>query len=381
VFQTSYIELSQSALEENYKFLQSVVGEQTLISTVIKGNAYGHGIVDLVPMAIKAGQTHFSVFSADEARLCREVAPFAEIMIMGMLDNEELEWAITNYIQFYIFEVDRLEIALKIAKKLKQPAQIHIELETGMNRTGLRKKEVLKIIELLNQNENYILKGICTHFAGAESIGNYVRIQEQIKSFKKQRKQLAKEGLIAERYHLASSAATLSYPKTQMDMVRIGILNYGFWPSTETFIHFVKDKLDRTDPLRRILSWKSKVMSTKTVETGEFIGYGTTYMARENMKIATVPVGYSHGYSRSLSNQGRVLVNGERVSVVGIVNMNMMVLDITDIPDTKKGDEVVLIGDQGDYSISVSSFSELSDQLNYELLTRLPHNIPRKVIK
>jgi alanine racemase len=381
VFQTSYIELSQSALEENYKFLKSVVGEQTLISTVIKGNAYGHGIVDLVPMAIKAGQRHFSVFSADEARLCREVAPNAEIMIMGMLDNEELEWAITNNIQFYIFEVNRLEEALKIAKKLNQLAQIHLELETGMNRTGLRKKEVLKVIELLNQNENYILKGICTHFAGAESIGNYVRIQEQIKSFKKQRKQLAKEGLIAECYHSASSAATLSYPKTQMDMVRIGILNYGFWPSTETFIHFVKDKLDRTDPLRRILSWKSKVMSTKTVETGEFIGYGTTYMARENMKIATVPVGYSHGYSRSLSNQGRVLVNGERVSVVGIVNMNMMVLDITDIPDTKKGDEVVLIGDQGDYSISVSSFSELSDQLNYELLTRLPHNIPRKVIK
>ena len=375
MFQTSYIELSQSALEENYKFLKSVVGEQTLISTVIKGNAYGHGIVDLVPMAIKAGQRHFSVFSADEARLCREVAPNAEIMIMGMLDNEELEWAITNNIQFYIFEVDRLEIALKIAKKLNQLAQIHLELETGMNRTGLRKKEVLKVIELLSQNENYILKGVCTHFAGAESIGNYVRIQEQIKSFKKQRKQLAK------RYHLASSAATLSYPKTQMDMVRIGILNYGFWPSTETFIHFVKDKLDRTDPLRRILSWKSKVMSTKTVETGEFIGYGTTYMARENMKIATVPVGYSHGYSRSLSNQGRVLVNGERVSVVGIVNMNMMVLDITDIPDTKKGDEVVLIGNQGDYSISVSSFSELSDQLNYELLTRLPHNIPRKVIK
>ena len=381
MFQTSYIELSQSALEENYKFLKSVVGEQTLISTVIKGNAYGHGIVDLVPMAIKAGQRHFSVFSADEARLCREVAPNAEIMIMGMLDNEELEWAITNNIQFYIFEVNRLEEALKIAKKLNQLAQIHLELETGMNRTGLRKKEVLKVIELLSQNENYILKGVCTHFAGAESIGNYVRIQEQIKSFKKQRKQLAKEGLIAECYHTASSAATLSYPKTQMDMVRIGILNYGFWPSTETFIHYVKDKSDRTDPLRRILSWKSKVMSTKIVETGEFIGYGTTYMARENMKIATVPVGYSHGYSRSLSNQGRVLVNGERVSVVGIVNMNMMVLDITDIPDTQKGDEVVLIGNQGDYSISVSSFSELSDQLNYELLTRLPHNIPRKVIK
>lgn len=381
MFQTSYIELSQSALEENYKFLRSVVDADTTISTVIKGNAYGHGIVDLVPMAIEAGQTHFSVFSADEARLCREVAPGVEIMIMGMLDNEQLEWAIQNNIQFYIFEIDRLQAALDFAEKLGMPAQIHLELETGMNRTGLRKVEVKQAVELLLNNEHYILKGICTHFAGAESIGNYVRIQEQIKSFKKQRKKLEKLGITAERYHSASSAATLSYPKTQMDLVRIGILNYGFWPSTETFIHFIKDQPDKTDPLRRILSWKSKVMSTKTVATGEFIGYGTTYMARKNMKIATVPVGYSHGYSRSLSNQGRVLVNGERVTVVGIVNMNMMVLDITDIPDTKKGDEVVLIGNQGDFSISVSSFSELSDQLNYELLTRLPHNIPRKVIK
>jgi len=381
VFQTSYIELSQSALEENYKFLRSVVGADTTISTVIKGNAYGHGIVDLVPMAIEAGQTHFSVFSADEARLCREVAPDVEIMIMGMLDNEQLEWAIQNKIQFYIFEIDRLQAALDFAEKLGMPAQIHLELETGMNRTGLRKVEVKQVVELLLNNKHYILKGICTHFAGAESIGNYVRIQEQIKSFKKQRKKLEKLGITAERYHSASSAATLSYPKTQMDLVRIGILNYGFWPSTETFIHFIKDQPDKTDPLRRILSWKSKVMSTKTVATGEFIGYGTTYMARKNMKIATVPVGYSHGYSRSLSNQGRVLVNGERVTVVGIVNMNMMVLDITDIPDTKKGDEVVLIGNQGGFSISVSSFSELSDQLNYELLTRLPHNIPRKVIK
>tara|TARA_R110002049_G_scaffold256629_3_gene432089 strand:+ start:4303 stop:5448 length:1146 start_codon:yes stop_codon:yes gene_type:complete len=381
VFQTSFIELSQAALTHNFNYLKEVVGPDTQISTVIKGNAYGHGIRDFVSMMLTAGQTHFSVFSADEAQICREIAPDAEILIMGMLDNEEIIWALQNQIQFYIFELDRLTFALKKAKELGERALIHLELETGMNRTGLRKEEVKEAVKLLKTSDEYEIKGICTHFAGAESIGNYVRIQEQIKSFKKQRKQLEKQGIIAERYHTASSAATLTYPQTRMDMVRIGILSYGFWPSTETFIQCFKGKVDKTDPLKRILSWKSKVMSTKTVETGEFIGYGTTYMARENMKIATVPVGYSHGYSRSLSNQGRVLVNGERVSVIGIVNMNMMVIEITDVPDTKKGDEVVLIGQQGENDLSVSSFSELSDQLNYELLTRLPHNIPRIIIK
>ncbi len=381
MFQTSYIELSQSALAHNFNYLKNIVGPDTKISTVIKGNAYGHGIADFVKMMLEAGQDHFSVFSADEALLCREVAPDASILIMGMLENEEISWALNNNIEFYIFELDRLEYTLKEAGRLSKKALIHLELETGMNRTGLRKEEVKAAIKLLKSSDDYLLKGICTHYAGAESIGNYKRIKDQIKSFKQQVKQLQRHGLIAERYHSASSAATLTYPQTRMDMVRIGILSYGFWPSTETFIQCLKGKEDKTDPLRRILSWKSKVMSTKMVETGEFIGYGTTYMARENMKIATVPVGYSHGYSRSLSNQGRVLVNGERVSVIGIVNMNMLVIEITDIPETKKGDEVVLIGNQGDHNLSVSSFSELSDQLNYELLTRLPHNIPRIIIK
>lgn len=380
MFQTSYIELDQKALTHNFNYLRGIVGAETQISTVIKGNAYGHGIRDFVKMMLTAGQTHFSVFSADEARICREVAPDAEILIMGMLDNDQINWAILNQIQFYIFEIDRLAYTLGESKKIGKKALIHLELETGMNRTGLRKEEVKEAIMLLKENPDHIVEGICTHFAGAESVGNYFRIQEQIKSFKKQRKQLEKQGIIAKRYHTASSAATLTYPQTRMDMVRIGILSYGFWPSTETYIQCLKGKLDKTDPLKRILSWKSKVMSTKSVETGEFIGYGTTYMARENMKIATVPVGYSHGYSRSLSNQGRVLVNGERVSVIGIVNMNMMVIEITDVPQTKKGDEVVLIGDQGENNLSVSSFSELSDQLNYELLTRLPHNIPRIII-
>jgi alanine racemase len=163
-------------------------------------------------------------------------------------------------------------------------------------------------------------------------------------------------------------------------MVRIGILQYGFWPSKETLIQYLSKKSIKTDPLTQVLSWKSSIMSLKKVKTGEFISYGTSYLAQKDMKIALIPVGYAHGFSRNLSNQGRVLISGLRVAVIGMVNMNMLIVDVTANDNVKLGDEVVLIGSQGDLSITVSSFSEFSDQLNYELLTRLPGEIPRNVI-
>jgi alanine racemase len=232
---------------------------------------------------------------------------------------------------------------------------------------------------LQNNKKHYILEGICTHFAGAESIANYARIMNQQKRYKKYLKQFRRNGLKPKYRHVASSAATIAYPDTQLDMVRIGILQFGFWPSPEIFINYISNKEDKTDPLDRIMTWKSKVMDTKYVKTGEFISYGTSYMARNNMKIATIPVGYAHGYSRSLSHQGRVLINGHRVDIVGNVNMNLLIVKISDIPETKKGDEVVLIGKQNGSEITVASFSEFSNQLNYEMLTRLPAEIPRIV--
>jgi len=162
-------------------------------------------------------------------------------------------------------------------------------------------------------------------------------------------------------------------------MVRIGILQYGFWPSPETLIQYVHKRTDKTDPLTRVLKWKSKIMSVKEVAEGEFISYGTNYLAQENKRIAVVPVGYSSGYSRVLSNNGRVLVKGAFADVIGLVNMNMMIIDVSQIPEASRGDEVVLIGKQGDNEITVNSFSAMSDTMNYELLVRLPQNIERKI--
>lgn len=381
MFCTSSIELDQEAYESNLKFIKSKVGPEVKFSSVVKGNAYGHGVFEFVPMAESSGVDHFSVFSADEALEVLNISMNrSSIMIMGYIDNQEVEWAILNEIEFFVFEIGRLRKAVEVAKKHKLKAKVHIELETGLNRTGFNKKELQGLIKMINQNTDAIeIKGLCTHYAGAESIANYVRVTSQIKLFKHRAAWLNKQGIAAERHHTACSAAAISYPKSRMDMVRVGILQYGFWPSKETFIDCIKPGGTRLDPLKRVIKWKSRVMDVKLVNGGEFIGYGTSYMASDKMKVAIVPVGYSQGYSRSLSNQGRVLIRGRRLAVVGMVNMNLLTVDISECPEVEQGDEVVLIGDQGDQAISVGSFGELSNQLNYELLSRLPRNIPRTV--
>jgi alanine racemase len=176
---------------------------------------------------------------------------------------------------------------------------------------------------------------------------------------------------------MACSAAAISYPRTRKDLIRVGILQYGFWPSFETRIAYMQKYKHTIDPLRRVLSWKSRVMHVKTVEPGEFISYGTAFFASEKKKIAVVPVGYADGFNRSLSNNGRVLIHGKIAQVIGTINMNMLIADITSIKNVKPGDEVVLIGKQKNNTINVSSFSEFTQQVNYELLTRLPDSIPR----
>jgi alanine racemase len=379
MFETSIIEINKSALDANLKFIRKQIGNIKL-SCVVKGNAYGHGIEEYVPIAEQLGVNHFAVYSADEAERIHSIKhPETEIMIMGSVDDAALAWAIENGIECWIFELDRLEKAIELAGNLDKKALIHIELETGMNRTGFKAKNLEKAAELILKNSNRVeIVGICTHFAGAESISNYYRIKVQIEVYNQLVAHLNDLNIKAKYYHTCCSAASLRFPEMMLDMVRIGILQFGFWPSQETFIEFTRNQNTKTDPLKRLITWKSAVMSIKEVNSGDYIGYGTSFLAQRDMTIGICPVGYSHGFSRSLGNQGRAVVNGTRVSVIGTVNMNCIALDLSEV-SAEKGDEVLLIGSDGKAEISVASFSEFSNQLNYELLTRLPLNIPRIV--
>lgn len=381
---TSYIEISRSALKQNLDFLRKHLGSERRFSSVVKGNAYGHDIDQFVPLAEEFGVDHFSVFSADEALQVKQASQNKpDIMIMGMAEGDGLEWAIANDVQFFVFNIQRLEQALKYAKKLGKPALVHLDIETGMFRTGLEPHHIKQAIDLIQANPQHLnFVGLCTHYAGAESIANYLRIKKQLILFNKAMKHFASQGMHPQYRHTACSAAAMRYPSTRMDMLRIGILQYGFFPSREVFIEYIKDMPEPHSPLKRILSWKSHVMDRKFVPKGSFIGYGTSYLAGHDMQVASVPVGYSHGFNRSLSNSGTVLIGGQPCSVVGLVNMNMMLVDITHLDQTVKlDDEVVLIGHQGNNEITVAAFTEISSQVNYEMLCRLPRNIPRYVVE
>ena len=374
----TWIEIDKKAYLHNLEFLKSIF-KDTDISSVVKGNAYGHGIEQIVPLAQNAGINYFSVFSLEEACRVHSVKnKDVHLMIMGYIPNDSYEWVIEHDISFFIYEPGDLNKAILAAKKVKKKANIHLELETGMNRTGLDDENLKKAIKLIKENRRYVhIKGACTHFAGAESIANHVRVKRQIINYNRQLNQIKKQGCEPEKLHMACSAAAISYPRTRKDLIRTGILQYGFWPSFETRIAFMQKYKHTIDPLRRVLSWKSRVMHIKTVEPGEFISYGTAFFASEKKKIAVVPVGYADGFNRSLSNNGRVLIHGKIASVIGLVNMNMLIADVTHINNVKPGDEVVLIGKQKNNIIRVSSFSEFTQQVNYELLTRLPGSIPR----
>lgn len=378
----SIIELNQEAYQSNLSFLKKMLGKKVIFSSVVKGNAYGHGIKEFVTMAHQSGVNHFSVFDVEEAKIVFEtLGNKVTIMIMGFVADDDLPWVIENGIQFFVFERYRLASATKTAKKLKLKAKIHIEIETGMNRTGFSKKELSRLAKYLIKEAKHLdFVGICTHYAGAESISNYYRVENQIERFNEAIEIFKSHGIEAKIKHTACSAASMMFPETQMDLVRIGILQYGLWPSPEVLVTYLNSNKKKIDPLQRVISWKSEIMNVKQVKSGEFIGYGTSYMAKHNMKIATIPIGYSHGYSRSLSNQGRVLVNGQRCGIIGTINMNMLSIDVSEVEHIKKGDAVVVIGNQGNLAITVSSFGELNNLLNYEFLSRISKSIPRKIV-
>lgn len=378
----STITLSRKAVKNNIAFLKQQLHANVKISAVVKANAYGHGIEQVVPLFEEQGIDHFSVFDYQEAvRVKKSLNSEASIMIMGWISESNLVNTIRQEYEFFVFSLERLRQAAALAEKHGIKARIHLEVETGMNRSGLHVEELEQAMDIIEKHRDlFTIKGFCSHMAGPESVSNYLRIQKQLKRYEVMCSLLNKKQIIPEYKHIANSAGAFVYPEAQMDLVRIGIMLYGFWSSAEVFMHYVRTKVNKQDPLHRLLNWSSKVMAVKDVEEGEFIGYGLSYLAQRPIKTALIPVGYSIGYSRSLSNKGRVIINGCRCGVISTVNMNMIIADITNVPEVSIGDEVVIIGKQGDLEIKVSAFSNISNELNYEVLAHLSENINRIVL-
>ncbi len=381
---SSRIELSQSALTKNINFIRKKIGPHPIICSVVKANAYGHGVDKFVKMAEKAGVHYFATASAFEAQeVMKAKNNGSQVIIMGILYDEDLKWAIDNGIEFFVFNYDRLEKVKKISQEIGKKAKIHLEIETGANRTGLQASEFSKAITFLKKYQKYItFKGLCTHFGGAESMSNHFKVVRQHVKYKEFLSTCKKRKIEPELRHIACSAAALTIPDTVYDMVRIGVAQYGFWPSPDTYYQHLQDIGKQSDnSLKRLITWKTDIMEIRHVNAGEFIGYGTSYQATQDMKIAVLPLGYSNGYPRAQSNRGYVLIKGKKAPIVGLVNMNLFMVDISHIEDVHIGDEVVLVGRQKNNVINVSSFTQITQLLNNEMLSRLPATIPRNIVK
>lgn len=381
---SSRILLNQAALKNNINFIRKKTGPDVRFSSVVKANAYGHGIHQFVPMAEACGVRHFSVASAFEAEeVLESVTKDSGIMIMGILYEEDIPWAIENNIEFYIYNFDRLPKTLEAAKKIDKKALVHLEVETGANRTGLQADEFAEALSFMKTHRDHLtFEGLCTHFGGAESLSNQFKIERQHKRYKEFLKQCKAKNYLPNYRHIASSAASLAMKDTVYDMVRVGVSQYGFWPSPDIYqLHL--QEVDKTfdKPLRRIFTWKTDIMDIRHVKAGEFIGYGTAYQATKDMEVAVMPLGYSNGYPRALSNRGHVLIGGKKAPIVGLINMNLFMVDISHIPGTEVGDEVVLVGRQKNNVINVQSFTNFTQLVNNEMMSRLPAAIPREIVK
>lgn len=380
---SSWIEISKSALRDNIRLLKRIIGPRVEFCSVVKANAYGHGLAEFVPLAEQCGVRSFGVFSAEEAAslvACR--TRDSDVMIMGALDKADVGWAVENGLSFWVFDLDRLEIANKAASRCGKPARIHLELETGMYRLGLSSRSFSAALRRIRRRqEQFVLEGICSHLAGAESSANNHRISAQIQKFQELTAPVDAREAGRFKRHLCGSAAGLLFSTARGDSVRFGIAQYGFWPSLETKMNYLKGKNPRGKArLERVMSWRSRLMDVKNVPKGKFVGYGNTFLTTRKTRIAAVPAGYHHGLERNQSNLGHVLVRGFRCPIVGIINMNMMSVDITHLPDARVGDEVVIIGRQGQDEITVGEFGNRTNDLNYETLARLDPKLKRFIV-
>lgn len=373
----SQIEISKKALLSNIKTFRSLLKKKTLFMAAVKADAYGHGLVVVAP-EIEDKVDWFGVDNLEEALEIRALGIRKPVLVLGFIPEESLAVAVKNDISFVVYHKNGVVAASDAAKKAGKKAKLHLKIETGTNRQGMRARQIPGLVKELKRHKEAVLEGVYTHFANIEDTLDPSFATLQLERFEEALSVLKKHEVEPKLRHAAATAGTLLYPQTHFDMVRVGIGLYGLWPSRET--RLALKVRDGNLKLLPVLTWKTQVVQVKNVPAGESVSYGRTWWTSRNSRLAIIPVGYSDGYERLLSNKGKVLVRGEFAPVVGRVMMNMIVVDVTDIPGVHFGDEVVLIGKQGKNEITVDYLAELTGTINYEVVSRLNSLIPRKLV-
>lgn len=365
LYRKTWAEIDLGAIKHNIKEVKGTLERDTKIFAVVKANGYGHGAVEVAKAALEAGADYLAVALLEEALELRKAGIKEPILVFGYVEAEGAKIAAKKNITLTVFHADWLDQVSKL--KLEREIHIHLKLDTGMGRLGLREEgEIKQFLSLLSKSHQVSLKGVYTHFATADDL-KYDVFERQKKTFKKFLQLLKQESKKDLCIHWSNSAATMREPDHTFNAVRLGIAMYGLYPSTSL-------RKSSSLHLKPAFSLHSKLTHVKKVKKGSSISYGATYIAEEDEWIGTLPIGYADGFKRKLQNSD-LLVNGRRCKIVGRICMDQLMVKLDQYYDI--GTKITLIGMQGEEEITADEVARHIDTINYEIPCMITSRVPR----
>lgn len=374
-----WIEVGTSALAANIRVFRELAGPDVLIAPVVKSEAYGHGLEIASRAFVDGGADWLCVHAAPEADRVLALDLPVEVLQLGPVDPDRLDAQLRAGVHLTVSEPRILDLVLDRATALDRTARIHVKVETGTWRQGADPDRFGAMLRRLGGDAHAEFVGLHSHFANIEDTTRHEFAASQFHAYSSMLQAAADAGCRPRLRHFASSAAALLFPHTHLDLVRPGISSYGYWPSRETLVSARSAGAD-TVRLRPALTWKSRLTEIKPVPAGSFIGYGCTDKVEVDTRIGIVPVGYADGYRRAMGGRAHVLVGGRRCPVRGRICMNLIMVDVGHLDGVAVGDEVVLLGAQGDEEISAELLADWAQTLHYEILAGLNPLIERRAV-
>ncbi len=374
----TWIEIDRSALLNNIEQIRAIIGPKPLLMAVVKANAYGHDARIVAPIAQAAGVDRFAVASLSEGVELRQCGIDRPILVLGYTPVRLVDEAIRHGIQLAVYDLESAQEFGAVAVAMGQPVTVHVKVNTGMNRLGVSVnegvEEALALFRGLANLESVEVEGVFTHFASSD-LADKTSAQEQFARFQRLLDVLDANGLRPAIAHAANSAAMLTMPETHLDMVRAGIAIYGLAPDV--------DDTPLPDGFLPALTWKTEVAQVRSLRPGQGVSYGHEFVAGRPMTVAVIPVGYADGFPRRPLTWGSVLVRGMFAPILGRVCMDQTIIDVTDVVkktgDVRMGEEVVLIGRQGEATLCAAEAGRRTGTINYDVVSRILARVPRVV--
>jgi len=360
---SSWLEIDLGAIKHNVKEIIKMTN--TEVMAVIKANGYGHGVLEVARAVVDAGATWCGVARMEEALNLRNAGIKAQVMVLGYSPAGLIPDAVRNDIHVAIYDLDMAKLYAEQAKKVSGKLKAHLKVETGMGRLGMPSEQVPDFLSEVHNDDVIQIDGIFTHFARADE-PQADSAKQQLGKFKLLLTQLRDKGLCPKMVHAANSAAVINTPEAYFDLVRPGIAIYGLDPSPDTRL---------PESFKPALTWKAQLISVRDFPPGHGISYGSVYVTSKQERIGVIPVGYGDGYRREPGQQ--VLVRGQLVDVVGRICMDQCMLQLDSVPDAVVGDEVVLLGQQGERTITANDLASRWGTINYEVICGLADRLPR----